>query len=133
MKTKLIGYVLILWVLVGVTASATFSTRQSSQIEGKDKECVREGGARVRGANYVPEQIGWSERIWASGRKRRPYRKRFRGYRIGKKERRQLRRRLRRMAEIADVFCGPEEKESSVSPTGTASLIGASCPSARWG
>ena len=122
MKNKLIGCVLILLVLVGVTASATPNTRLSSLTKAKDKQCVRGGGDSVRGLHYVPEQIVWSERMWGSRRKRRPYRNPFRRYWLSKKQRRQLRRGLRRMAKIADEFSGFGEKKSSASPTATAFL-----------
>jgi len=133
MRNKLIGCILILLVLVGVTASATLHISQSSLIEAKGKQCVREGRDSVSGSHYALEQIGWSERMWASRRNRRPYRKRFRRYRLDKKQRRQLRRRLRRIAEIAEEFSGSGEKMSSVSLMVTEFPIGASCPSARCG
>ncbi len=132
MKIKVIGYILSLLVLMGVTALATLNTEQSSQIEATGKQCVREGEDSLRGSYYRPEQIGWSERIWVSGGKGRPYRNRLRRYRLGKKERRQIWRHLRGMAEIVDEFSGSGEKVSSASPRETVPLIGASSPSERW-
>ena len=71
MKTKLIGWILILLVLVGVTASETLPTSPSNQIEVKDnKQCVGEGGGSIRGLYYAPEGIAWSEQIRTSSRKR---------------------------------------------------------------
>jgi len=132
MKTRLMGCVLILLVLVGVTASARLPTSPAGQIEMKDKQCIREGGDSIRGLYYGPEGIAWSEQIRASSRKRRPYRNPSRRYRLSKKQKRCLRRRLRCMAEIADELTGSGKKVSSASPRATVLLIGDSSPSARW-
>jgi ribosomal protein S4 len=135
MKTKLNVWMLILLVLlVAITEMATFiSDKSVSQIEVKEKQCVREEGESIRGANYEPGQNGWSERIWGRRRKRRPYRNPFRRYRIGKKQRRQLRRRLTRMAEIADELSNFGEKVSSGCPTERMPLSETSNVTARWG
>ncbi len=137
MKTKLIRGVtlaslstsLILLVLVGVTASTRLSTSPSNQIDTKDKQCVMEGVDSIRGLYYAPGGIAWSKQIWATRRKRHPYRNPSRRYRLSKKQKRRLWQRLRRMTELS----GSGEKVTSATPTARMLFIADSCGSARWG
>jgi len=131
MKSKLTGCVLIVLVLAGVTASTTLVCGESIQaVEAKNKQCVRQGEEKVSGENYALKWVAWSERIWVSRRKRRPYRNPFRRYRLRKKKRLQLCRCLCRLTELAEEFSGVAER--AVSPTEDV-VVGASCFVARWG
>ena len=128
------GWVLMLLVLVGVTASATPNTSLSGLTMARDKQSVRGGGDSVREAYYAPEQlVCWTEWIRGSHKKRHPHRNPFRRYRLSRKQRRQLRRVLRRMGRITDGNTGFGEKILTASPTEPAAPIGANYPSARWG
>ena len=122
--------VMILVILGCLTMRSVKERSQSELVVRAGRNCIAE---RLDRSENVEERFGWREGVGEWRRKGRPYRNPLRRYRVSKKVRMQLRRRLAGMDEKREriaSFCKKAEAERNVE---RALVAEASVESGRWG
>ena len=120
-------------VMLGCLTMRSVEKRSQSELVERvraGENCVAE---RLGRSEDVVERIGWRAGIGEWGSRGRPYRNPLRRYRVSKKVRMQLRRRLAGMAEKSErlaSFCKKAEDEWSME---SARVAEANVESGRWG
>ncbi len=114
MKTKMMGYTLVVLVLL---VWATLS----NPAEGNDNQCFVAQPDLITAPVYVTGLVAWSEWVRSPSRKRQPYRNPWRSYRLSRKRRGRYQRRRQYLIEQRhtreESGCRSEPEEESWSIT----------------